>query len=164
MQTPFRPLRRPAQTLDAAACQAILRQGTHGVLALSGEDGWPYAVPLNYWWDGARVWFHCATEGGKLAALRRSPKASFCVVGRAEILPERFATAYRSVIVFGELREVTEPAAARAAIEGLTAHLAPRAPVEAIRAEIARGWGRLRMLALTPTRVSGKWGGLPPED
>ena len=101
---------------------------------------------------------------GKLAALRRSPKASFCVVGRAEILPERFATAYRSVIVFGELREVTEPAVARAAIEGLTAHLAPRASVEAIRAEIARGWGRLRMLALTPTRVSGKWGGLPPED
>ena len=33
---------------------------------------------------------------------------SFCVVGRTQILPDKFATNYESVIVFGKAFEVTD--------------------------------------------------------
>ena len=44
----FRPMRRFKQALAPERCQAILRAGTSGVLALSGDDGYPCAVPLSY--------------------------------------------------------------------------------------------------------------------
>lgn len=44
----FRPMRRFKQELSKSDCEAILNSGKDGVLALSGDDGYPYAVPLNY--------------------------------------------------------------------------------------------------------------------
>ena len=104
-----RPMRRVRQQLDPAACEAILNRNTSGVLALSGDEGWPYAVPLSYVWAEGMLIFHGAKEGHKLDAMHREPRASFCVVDADEIVPERYTTHYRSVICFGRMRVVEEP-------------------------------------------------------
>ena len=44
----FRPMRRFKQALSPEECRAVLERGTSGVLALTGDGGWPYAVPLSY--------------------------------------------------------------------------------------------------------------------
>ena len=44
----FREMRRKKQLLPAAMTAAVLQRNTSGVLAVSGEDGYPYAVPLSY--------------------------------------------------------------------------------------------------------------------
>ena len=54
----FREMRRKKQALSPEECAAILNRGTSGVLALSGDGGYPYAVPLSYGYDGARLYFH----------------------------------------------------------------------------------------------------------
>ena len=104
-----RPMRRIRQQLEQAACEEVLNRCTSGVLALSGDEGWPYAVPLSYVWAEGKLIFHGAKEGHKLDAMRREPRASFCVVDADEIVPERYTTHYRSVICFGRMRVVEEP-------------------------------------------------------
>ena len=102
----FRAMRRKKQQLSPGACAEILRRGTSGVLAVAGDGGYPYAVPLSYVYDGQTVYFHSAKTGHKIDAVAREPRASFCVIDRDEVLPEAFTTAYRSVIVFGRVRVV----------------------------------------------------------
>ena len=41
----FGEMRRKKQALPLEACEKILERGTSGVLALEGEEGYPYAVP-----------------------------------------------------------------------------------------------------------------------
>ena len=149
-------MRRKKQALDPAACDAILEAGTSGVLALSGADGQPYAVPLSYVYRGGKVYFHCAKAGYKLDLLAQNPKASFCVIGQDQVVPEKYTTHFRSVIVFGTVRELTDPAEKRAAIEALARRYAPDEPAEGIDAEIARYWDALCMLELAPEQITGK--------
>ena len=154
----FREMRRKRQALTQAQCQAILEQGSCGVLALSGDDGYPYAVPLSYLYHQGKLYFHCAKSGHKLDALRREPKASFCVVAQDQVAPLEYTTLYRSVIVFGRLRELEDDKEKRAAIEALALKYAPQDTPAHREEAIRRDWGPLCVLELTPEHVSGKQG------
>lgn len=54
----FREMRRNRQILPQEIVDVVLRMGTSGVLALSGDDGYPYAVPISYVYDGKAIYFH----------------------------------------------------------------------------------------------------------
>ena len=42
----FREMRRKRQALPLERCEEVLRRGTSGVLALSGDGGYPDDVPV----------------------------------------------------------------------------------------------------------------------
>ena len=149
-------MRRKKQALSPAACDAILQAGTSGVLALAGADGQPYAVPLSYVYHEGKIYFHCAKAGHKLDLLDQNTKVSFCVIGQDQVVPEQYTTYYRSVIVFGTVRELTDPAEKRAAIEALALRYAPDETDAARAAEIDRYWDELCMLELAPDHITGK--------
>ena len=86
----FREMRRKKQLLTLEESTAVLHRGTSGVLALAGDDGYPYAVPMSYVYDGAKLYFHCAKSGHKLDAIRRNCRASFCVIDQDQIVPEEY--------------------------------------------------------------------------
>ncbi len=102
----FREMRREGRQLGAEGCMEILRKGEHGVLSTVSDNGYAYGVPLNYVYKGDSIYFHCAVEGHKLDNLRNKPKVSFCVIGEAEVLADKFTVRYESVIVFGKATEV----------------------------------------------------------
>lgn len=154
----FRPLRRARRALPRESCEAILQAASTGVLALQGDGGYPYAVPLNFAYAGGRVYFHCAKQGHKLDAVRRCPKASLCVVDKDAVVPEKYTTAYRSVIVFGTVRVLEDPAAMHAALAALARKYAPAESEASHRAEIARYRDEVCVLELTPAHISGKQG------
>lgn len=104
----FRPMRRFKQELSKSDCEAILYSGKDGVLALSGDDGYPYVVPLNYVYYNGCVYFHCALSGHKIDAIKNNDKASFCVIDKRDIIQEKYTTFFRSVILFGKICEVTD--------------------------------------------------------
>ena len=149
-------IRRGRQALGPAACDAILQKGTSGVLALCGASGQPYAVPLSYVYHQGKLYFHCAKAGHKLDLLDQNPRASFCVVGQDEVIPAKYTTYYRSVVVFGAVRQLTDPAEKRAAIEALALRYAPDETDAARAAEIDRYWDQLCMLELAPDHITGK--------
>ena len=59
----FREMRRKNQQLPEDECCRILRTGTSGVLAVAGDDGYPYAVPLSFAHDDGKLYFHVAKSG-----------------------------------------------------------------------------------------------------
>lgn len=152
---PFREMRRKRQLLSPEETEAILRRGTAGVLAVSGDGGYPYAVPLSYVYAKGRIFFHCAKTGHKLDAIRRCEKVSFCVVDRDEVKPEEYTTYFRSAIVFGKARILEDDAEKRAAIELLAEKYCPADP-EGRRREIEREYRQLCMVEITIDRMTGK--------
>jgi len=123
------PLRRKSRKIADQEALGILRRCTWGFLSLVGPDGAPYGAPLNYALqeqdDALRLVFHCAREGRKLDCLRFRPQASFVAVEGAETLPDKFSTAYASVMVSGPVAIVDEPAAKRELLRFLVHKLAP---------------------------------------
>lgn len=96
-----RTMRRFKQQLSAEDTERILRTGKYCVMAVSGDDGYPYAVPINYVYDGTSIYIHSAAQGYKIDALRRNPKCSLCIVDKDDVIPEEFTSYFRSVIAFG---------------------------------------------------------------
>ena len=102
-----RKMRRFHQELSENESLEILKKGKVGVLAVSGDDGYPYAVPLNYAFDNGCIYVHSASQGHKIDAFARNPKCSFCIVDKDDVVPEEFTSYFRSVIAFGEGEVVT---------------------------------------------------------
>ena len=153
----FRPMRRSKQQLSREETEAILTAGSSGVLALAGDEGYPYAVPISYVYQDGKLYFHCALTGHKMDAVRRSDKASFCVVAQDQVSPERYTTLYRSAIAFGRMRVVEDPAEKRAAALLLGEKYNPGHEAEA-NAEIDRHFANLAILELSIEHLSGKEG------
>ena len=152
----FRELRRKRQALSRADCEAVLSRGTSGVLALAGDDGYPYAVPLSYLYEDGKLLFHCAKAGHKLDAVARCDKASFCVIDQDRVVPEEYTTYFRSVIAFGTVRILEDVGEKRAAIGKLAVKYFPGDTAEGRNAAIDREWGPLCMLEMTVEHLSGK--------
>lgn len=152
----FRELRRKKQKLSMTDCVEILNRGTSGVLALAGDDGYPYALPISYVYDGEKLYFHSAKSGHKLDAILRNPKASFCVIDKDQIVPEEYTTYFRSVIVFGTIRILEDDAERWKGIEKLALKYAPDDTQENRKNAIEREWKPLCMLEMTPEYISGK--------
>ena len=94
-------MRRKDREIPKNDAMEILRKGEFGVLSMSTPSNHGYGVPLNYVISGNDIYFHCAKDGYKLECLKSNNKVSFCVVGKTEVLPSKFAMMYESAIVFG---------------------------------------------------------------
>jgi len=151
----FREMRRNKQMLPPAEAEEILRRGSSGVLALSGDADYPYALPISYVYDGVKLYFHCAKTGHKLDAIARNPKASFCVVDRDEVIGEKYTTAYRSVIVFGHIRRLEDETDCIRALEKLGRKYAPALDPGA---EIKKGLAAACVLEMSVDHITGKEG------
>ena len=152
----FREMRRKRQLLSQEDIQKVLYQGTSGVLAVSGDAAYPYAVPLSYVYDGEKIYFHSAKSGHKIDAVSQNPRASFCVIDQDQIVPEEYTTYFRSVIVFGTIRILHDEAEKREAIEKLAVKYAPDDTEENRKKAIEQDWKPLCMLEMTLEHISGK--------
>ena len=104
----FRQMRRKRQQLTQEESIAILQKATAGTLALLGDDGYPYAVPISYVYNEGKLYFHSALNGHKVDAIRKYDKASFCVIEQDDVQPEKYTTFFRSVIAFGRIHIVED--------------------------------------------------------
>lgn len=148
-------MRRKTQQLPRAEAEEILRAGSSGVLALAGEEGYPYALPISYVFHGGRLYFHCAPAGHKLNAIARCPKASFCVIAQDDVVPALYTTRYRSVIAFGTIRQLEDEQAMITALDVLGRKYAPDLDPSA---EIAGSLHRVCVLEMTIDHLTGKEG------
>ena len=149
----FREMRRYKQALTAEECAEILRRERRGVLAILGDDSYPYAVPLNFVYEDGKIYFHCAAEGHKIDAIRRCDKASFCVTEQGERAPGEWWFKVRSVIAFGRVRilEDRDEVLSRVRALGLK-YAAP----DYVEKEIQKDGKRVQCLELTIEHMTGK--------
>ncbi|RHM55836.1 pyridoxamine 5'-phosphate oxidase family protein [Mitsuokella sp. AF33-22] len=153
----FRKMRRFKQQLTDEACIQILKHEKRGVLSVLGDDGYPYGVPLDHYYneENGRLYFHCAMAGHKLDAIRACDKVSYCVTGEGHHEDGvSWSLTFRSVIVFGRMKVLDDHAAAlhlaRLLGEKFTQDQAY------LDNEIKHAGPRMLMLELTPEHITGK--------
>lgn len=154
MSTEFRSMRRGAQELTREECEEILYRGKTGILTVNGDAGYPYPVPINYVYYQGKIYLHCAKSGHKSDAVRKDNKVGFCVIAEDEVLPEEFATSYRSVVLFGRARilETEEEIIAAARVLGLKYN----PDVNRVMKEIAAEMKRLSCMEIRVEHMTGK--------
>ena len=152
----FRQMRRFKQLLTEEETENILRSVFSGTLALHGDEGYPYAVPMNFVYANGNIYFHSALSGHKADSIKRNDKACFSVVSRADNLPEKLTALYKSVTVFGRISFIEDAAEKRNAIYMLAKKYSPDLSEEAIQEEIDGSFSRLGMLKLQIEHKTGK--------
>jgi len=100
----FRKMRRFKQEVSREECEKILSEAPRGTLAVHGEMGYPYALPLNYIYIDGKIYFHGAKAGHKHDAILRNPKVSFCVLNEGVKYEGEWWNTFISVICFGNIR------------------------------------------------------------
>ena len=148
-------MRRFKQQLTDDQIAEVLKRGKTGVLAVIGDEGYPYTVPINYVYANGRIYMHSATAGHKIDALRACDKASFCVIDADDVVPADYSTNFRSVVAFGRARIMEDAAEKETALRLLGDKYNPNQP-EALDQEVAKGFARLHMIELAIEHVTGK--------
>lgn len=152
----FREMTRKNRQLPPEDCVRILTERTRGVLSVNGDGGYPYGIPMNHFYDerDGKIYFHCGTEGHKLDALRRSPKASLCVCDEGFREEGDWAWSVKSVVVFGTVRVVSD----MARIVDVTTRLGRKftQDEELIAQEIQDAAHRTLLLEFSPEHICGK--------
>ncbi len=152
----FRQMRRKNQILSQEESIAILQNGTTGTLAVLGDDDYPYAVPINYFYENNKIYFHGAKAGHKIDAIKKHNKVSFCVVAQDDIITEKFTTYFKSVIAFGTARIIEDDAEKRNAIEKLTVKFTPDQTEQKRSEAIEKEFPALGMVEMTIEHMTGK--------
>ena len=153
----FREMRRHNQQLTAQECVEVLEKGTSGVLAVLGDEGYPYAVPLSYAYRDGALWFHGALTGHKIDAIEGCSKVSFCVIDKDDVVPEQLTTVYRSVIVFGRARVLDDE---RKIAQGarIIGEKYLRGMTDRVESEIAQSMPKLNVIRMDIEHMTGKEG------
>lgn len=151
----FRELRRKNQCLSPEECIRILQETSYGVMALQGDDGYPYIVPLNHACMDGKLYFHGAVQGHKIDAIACCDKASYCVIDASDVDRENYSTRYRSVIAFGRVRVVQEDERKLHALRAIGDKFCPDTP-EKTGAEIRGAIAHTAVLEFSMEHISGK--------
>lgn len=100
---------------DPARLHQIIKASPYMVMGLANENT-PYAVPLDFAFDGRDVYFHCAREGRKLDMLAANPQVWLLFVNYGGIFSSgtdntacSYSTRFASVMAFGEAEIIEDP-------------------------------------------------------
>ncbi|MBR4338576.1 MAG: NimIJ family nitroimidazole resistance protein [Bacteroidaceae bacterium] len=151
----FREMRRKRQQLSEAESIAILEKATSGILALLGDEGYPYAVPISFIYTDGKLYFHSALSGHKVDAIRQCDKASFCVIEQDDVQPEKYTTFYRSVIAFGRIHIIEEEQEKLETARLLGNRYNPNNE-DRLRQELEKGLSRMLMIRFDIEHLTGK--------
>ena len=152
----FRPLRRIKQELTKEECISILKQEVRGVLSVLGDNDYPYGLPINFWYSEKenKIYFHGAREGHKIDSIKKHNKVSFCVYDKGIQVAGKKGLDYRSVIVFGKIKQVEDRNKTIDICRKLSAQF--NFGQDYIEEEINKFAKYVLCLELTPEHISGK--------
>ena len=100
----FRNMRRFKQQISVEECKELLRNEKRGVLSVIGDDGYPYGIPLNHYYDedANAIYFHGAKEGHKVDAIKKCDKVCYTVYEKGVKKEDHWSLNVRSVVIFGK--------------------------------------------------------------
>ena len=104
----FRKMKRIGQEISKEECEEILTNEPRGVLALLGDDDYPYAIPMSHVYVDGKIYFHGAQEGHKNDAVKKHSKVSYCVIDKGVKAKDSWWYTFKSVIVFGKIKTLTD--------------------------------------------------------
>lgn len=151
---PYVERNAPSPTRKARKLLATCKRG---VFAVNGDDGYPYAIPVNYFFDAEhdKIYFHGAKAGHKVDALKRDDKVCFTVYGNDWYQDGDWAPYVMSTVVFGRCRLVNDtPAFIEDKVRQLALKYYPSA--EEVEEEIAKDIKGVQLYEITIEHLCGK--------
>jgi len=152
----FRDLRRKNKEIPLSECVELLNNEKRGILSVLGDEGYPYGMPMNHYYNSADgcIYFHCGRGGHRSDALKKCSKASFCVCEQGIPDEGEWALKVRSVIVFGKMEVIED----MSAVIPITAALSRKftQDEEYIKNEIKSFAKATVLLKLIPEHICGK--------
>lgn len=152
----FRKVRKIKNELDEKTTKEVLKKAPRGVLALNGDDGYPYGLPLNYVYDedNNALYFHGTKTGYKIDCIEKSPKASFTAILEEGVSDDGWSKNVSSVVAYGLLEEIEDSDFARDALEKLAQKYYPSEDL--IEKNIKANFKNTKMLAFHISYMTGK--------
>ena len=152
----FRELVRKKQQLSDEECVEVLKSELRGVLSINGDDGYPYGLPIDHYYDeeDGHIYFHSGNVGYKLEMMRKDDRASYCVYDKGFLKEGDWALNRRSVIVFGRIRFIDDEEKALDICRKLSRKFI--SDEEYIEYEIEHAKHRLVCFELIPEHMTGK--------
>ena len=150
----FRNMRRFKQQLSEQECLDVLIHAPRGVLAVHGEDGYPYAFPMNFIYLHGKIYFHCAKAGHKLDALASNDKVSFCVMDEGFRKSGDWALNIKSIVLFGRVNKTDGTQETIEILRQIGLKYYPTA--EGVEGEIRKAGAHVQILELTIEHMTGK--------
>lgn len=152
----FRPIRRTKNKISDEAARQLLLHEKRGIFAVNGDDGYPFAIPVNYYYDTEheKIYFHGARSGHKVDSLRRSDKVCFTVYGNEQRVEGDWAPYVQSVVVFGRCRLVEDADETIRHVRTLAMKYYPGAAE--VEAEIAKDIQAAQLYEITIEHLCGK--------
>ena len=150
-------MHKAERQLSDADTIAILKKGDHGTLSVQGDDGYPYAIPVNYFFDAEhdKIYFHGAKAGHKVDALKRDDKVCFTVYGNEWYKDGDWAPYVMSTVVFGRCRLANDtPAFIEDKVRQLALKYYPSA--EKVEEEIAKDIKGVQLYEISIEHLCGK--------
>lgn len=152
----FRPMRRMKRAISDEDARGLLAEGRRAVLAVNGDDGYPFAFPIDYRFDADanKIYFHGAKAGQKVDALRRSDKVCLTVMGNERLEDGEWAPYVQSVVVFGRCRLVDDAAKTEAEVRRLALKYYPSA--EEVERELEKYLSAVQLYEIEIEHLTGK--------
>ncbi len=130
-QAPTAFQRKPSYKRADDWIRAFLHEARVGHIASSWDDQ-PFLNSSTFWYDeeNHQIIFHSNAAGRIRSNIEQNPKVCLEAIELGRLLPSNvaleFSLQYRSVIVFGMARIITDPAEARRALYGLIRKYFPK--------------------------------------
>lgn len=152
----FRPMRRTTRAISDEAAKKLLAESRRGILAVNGDDGYPFAIPVNYFYEEAegKIYFHGAKAGQKVDSLKKSDKICFTVYGNEYFEPGDWAPYVQSTVVFGRCHLVGDAAFTEAKVRELAMKYYPSK--EEVEAEVKKAIKGVQLYEITIEHLTGK--------
>lgn len=152
----FRKIRKVKNEISIELAKELLKNERRGVLAVNGDEGYPYCMPINYFYDeeNDKIYFHGARAGHKVDSLKKDDKVCFTVYGNEQIKAEPWAPFLQSTIVFGRCHLVENHDEIIRLVKKFAMKYYPSE--ELVDEELASSGNAVQMFVITIEHMSGK--------
>lgn len=152
----FREMRRKKREISIDEAKALLRQNKRAALAVNGDGGYPYAVPIDFYYDEAenRIYFHSAKAGHKIDSIKANDKVCFTTWDDGYKEEGDWAYYVSSCVAFGRAVLIEDRALTEEKVRAFALKYYPSA--EEVEEEIRKDINGVQLVAIDIEHISGK--------
>ncbi len=152
----FRKIRRTKNELSIEEAKALLRENRRAALSVNGDDGYPYTVPVNFYYDedDNKIYFHSAKKGHKIDSIQANDKVCFTTWNDGYLEDGDWAFHVASCVVFGRARLIEDPEITEEKVRKFACKYYPS--MEEVEEAIKRAITGVQLVAIEIEHISGK--------
>lgn len=153
----FREMRRKNQQVSEADCKNLLREEKRAAFSVLGEHGYPYTIPINFYYDegDGKIYFHGSKTGHKADAISNCTKVCLTVWNQGYKKEGCWEWNATSVVIFGKVHIVHDPSVINDKLRKLTTKYYP-SQEEVDKAMASPSMNCVQLFAIDIEHMTGK--------